>query len=53
MCIRDSHDIELLVNTYSVLLQQVIWETQLSALQYVYTNETLSDAGLPEADAGK
>ena len=51
--LKGNHDIELLVNTYSVLLQQVILETQLSALQYVYTNEALSDAGLPEADAGK
>ena len=51
--LKGNHDIELLVNTYLVLLQQVIWETQLSALQYVYTNEALYDAGLPEADAGK
>lgn len=51
--LKGNHDIELLVNTYSVLLQRVIWETQRSALQYVYTNEALSDAGLPEADAGK
>lgn len=30
--LKGNHDIELPVNTYSVRLQQVIWETQLSAL---------------------
>lgn len=30
--LKDNHDIELPVNTYSVRLQQVIRETQLSAL---------------------
>lgn len=51
--LKGNHDIEFPVNTYSVRLQQVIRETQLCALQYVYTNEALSDAGKPEADAGK
>ena len=51
--LKGNHDIEFPVNTYSVRLQQVIRETQLSALQYVYTNEALSDAGKPEADAWK
>lgn len=30
--LNGNHDIELPVNTYSVRPQQVIWETQLSAL---------------------
>lgn len=49
---RDS-SIELLVNSYSVLLQKIIWEAQLDALQYVYAGGVLPACGLPEADADK
>ncbi|MBS6981282.1 MAG: hypothetical protein KH136_03620 [Oscillibacter sp.] len=44
---------ELLVNSYSVLLQKIIWEAQLDALQYVYAGGVLPACGLPEADADK
>lgn len=48
--LKGNHDIEFLVNTYSVLLQQVIWQEQLELLQSYYERGSLQIVGLPEKE---
>lgn len=48
--LKSDKSIEFLLNTYSVLLQQVIWQEQLEPLQSYYQRGSLQIVGLPEKE---